>query len=103
MGVELHIEELVLHGFAAHDRHRIADAVQQELSRLMATEGHANLLKKPFFLDAINAGAFQVQANAKPQTAGTQIARAVYRTMRREARLAATASRSQTGMGGRPL
>jgi hypothetical protein len=107
MGVELHIEELVLHGFAAHDRHRIADAVQQELSRLMAAEGHANLLKNPLSLDAIDAGTFQVQANAKPQMAGTQIARAVYRTMRAQARDAArataTASRSRAGMGGRQL
>jgi hypothetical protein len=103
MGIDLHIEELVLHGFAARDRHRIAAAVQQELSRLMAAEGQANLLKSPLSLEAINAGAFQVQANTKPQAAGTQIARAVYRSMRREARVAATASRSQNGRGGRQL
>jgi hypothetical protein len=102
MAVDLHIEELVLHGFAAHDRHRIAAAVQQELARLMATEGSANLLKNSLSLDAINAGAFRVQANAKPQAAGTHIARAVYRSMRAEAR-AAIASRSQTGMRGRQL
>lgn len=101
MGVDLHIEELVLHGFAAHDRHRIAAAVQQELARLIATQGNANSLKNPLSLDAINAGAFRVQANEKPQTAGTHIARAVYRSMRREARVAAMASRSQSGMGGR--
>ena len=103
MGVELHIEELVLHGFAARDRHQIAAAVQQELSRLMADEGHAHLLKNPLSLGVIDAGSFKVQANARPQAAGTQIAQAVYRTMRREARVAAVASRSRRGTGGRQI
>ena len=31
--VELHIEELVLHGFPPRDRARIGDAVQAELDR----------------------------------------------------------------------
>jgi hypothetical protein len=100
MGIELHIDELVLHGFAPRDRHRIAAAVRTELARLMAADAQANLLNSPLSLERINAGAFKVQPNAKPQAAGTQIARAVYRTMHREARMAAMASRSQTGMGG---
>ena len=103
MGVELHIEELVLHGFAAHDRHRIAAAVQVELARLLAAEGQASLLTGPLSLETVNAGAFKVQANAKPQAAGTQIAQAVYRTMKREARVASVASRSRRGTGGRQL
>ena len=47
MGIELHIEELVLHGFAARDRQRIAAAVQLELSRLMGTAGAADFAKIP--------------------------------------------------------
>jgi hypothetical protein len=101
MGVELHIEELVLHGFAARDRHRIAEAVQLELSRLMGAEGQTNFLKVPFSAQRTNGGVFKVQADAKAQVAGTQIARAVYRTMRQRARAAAIASRIQAGKGGR--
>lgn len=37
--VNLHIEELVLHGFAPHDRHRIGDAVERELLRLLTERG----------------------------------------------------------------
>ena len=37
--IELHIEELVLHGFAPADRYRIGDTVQRELTRLLAEQG----------------------------------------------------------------
>ncbi len=30
--IELHIEELVLHGFSPNDRHAIGEAVQRELT-----------------------------------------------------------------------
>jgi len=77
--------------------------VQVELARLLAAEGQANLLTGPLSLETVNAGAFKVQANAKPQATGTQIAQAVYRTLQREARVASMASRSQRGTGGRQL
>ena len=42
--IELHIEELVLHGFAPKDRYTIGEAVQRELSRLFAEQGvHSSL------------------------------------------------------------
>jgi hypothetical protein len=37
--IELHIEELVLHGFAPHDRHAIADAVRDELAAKLEEGG----------------------------------------------------------------
>ena len=42
--IELHIEELVLHGFAPGDRHPIGDAVEHELIRLFAEQGLPSLL-----------------------------------------------------------
>src|SRR3712207_3298477 len=39
VNIELHIEELVLHGFAPGDRYRIGEAVQRELARLFAEQG----------------------------------------------------------------
>jgi hypothetical protein len=101
MGIDLHIEELVLHGFASADRHRIAEAVQLELSRLMTAKGEANFLKNPLSLERIDGGAFKVQVGAKPQTTGTEIARAVYRGMRQQVRGSAKASRTQPVKGGR--
>ena len=101
MDIELHIEELVLHGFAARDRRQIAEALQQELLRLMSAEGAGNLPQTALLLERVNAGAIQIQAGQKPQLAGRQIARAVYRGMRQQARVAAIRAPGQPGNGGR--
>ena len=37
--IELHIEELVLHGFSPRDRDAIGEAVQRELTRLFVEQG----------------------------------------------------------------
>ena len=39
MQFELNIEELVMHGFTPGDRHRIGEAVEQELTQLLADRG----------------------------------------------------------------
>ena len=81
--VKVHIEELVLHGFAPGDRRKIAHAVETELARLL-TEGAApRWAQNTAAIGRINAGAFQVVSGAKPQAAGVQIAQAVYRSLRR--------------------
>jgi hypothetical protein len=45
MRVIVHIEELVLHGFAAADRYVIADEVQRELQSRLATASPGALLR----------------------------------------------------------
>jgi len=100
-GIELHIEELVLHGFEARDRHSIAEAVQLELARLIAANGGTDSLNTPISLERIKTSAFKVQANAKAQQAGKQIAEAVFRSLHRPATPANGASRIQSGQGGR--
>jgi hypothetical protein len=72
--VELHIEELVLHGFPAADRFGIADAVQQELARLVAEQGMPSVMAHPVNVDRLDAGAIQVAAGARPRIIGTQLA-----------------------------
>jgi hypothetical protein len=96
MAIELHIEELVLHGFPAGDRQRIAEAAQTELARLLAAGG---LPKQDISLDRVNGGAFQVAANAKPQQAGRQIAQAVFRSLGQQTG-SAVARRAQGGTRG---
>jgi hypothetical protein len=77
-GVELHIEELVLHGFAPGDRHRIGDAVERELARLVAEQGTPQLFGDSVELTRVNAGEFNILQGASPESVGAQIARAVY-------------------------
>jgi hypothetical protein len=100
MGVDLHIEELVLHGFAARDRGRIAAAVESELARLLSAERMQSLLANPVDLGNLKVGVFEVKAGAKPQEAGTQIARAVFRGLKNGA--SASRSRTRSGQGGGP-
>jgi len=82
MGIELHIEELVLHGFEAKDRHRIAGEVERELARLV---GDGQGLRGNIAIERLNGGEFRVPAGAKPQAAGKQIAQSVYRSLRQQA------------------
>jgi hypothetical protein len=82
MGVEVHIEELVLHGFSSRDRHRIAYAVRLELGRLIGAAGDADFLKRPLAIERLNGGTIKITPGAKPYAAGTTIASAVFRGLR---------------------
>jgi len=80
--IKLHIEELVLHGFAPGDRYAIADAVELELSRLLtehfAEPGYSALLTSNTAAARLDAGAFQVDPRSRTNSIGTQIAQAVH-------------------------
>jgi hypothetical protein len=72
--IELHIEELVLHGVDPADRLRIGDAVEAELARLLATgqiSAHGDL-------ERMNGGTRRLASNSNATTIGTQVARAVH-------------------------
>ena len=76
--IELHIEELVLHGFAPADRYRIGEMVERELARLFAEEGVPTTLTGGLEARQLDAGTFHVAANSKAETVGAQVAQAVY-------------------------
>ena len=80
--IEVHIEELVLHSFAPGDRYAIADAVRQELSRLLASQfgaaGLTSSLTNNSEMTRVDAGAFEVAANARSHAIGAQIAQAIH-------------------------
>lgn len=76
--LELHIDELILHGFPAGDRRRIGEAVEHELARLLA--GRAGL--QPWLesreMARVDGGAFEVASNARPEMIGVRVAQMVY-------------------------
>ena len=76
--IELNIEELVLHGFAPGDRHRIGEAVEQELTRLLADRGVPQSLERGGKIANMDGGAFEVAQGSRAQVVGVQVARAVY-------------------------
>lgn len=77
--INVRIEELVLHGFAATDRHRIATAVQQELARQLRQSGMPEPAGSASALAFISGGAFHVPAGAAPGTIGARIGASIYR------------------------
>jgi hypothetical protein len=76
--VELHIEELVLRGFAPGDRYRIAGAVERQLVHLLATGGVGPPLAQDGEVAHVDGGAFDVAPGSSAETVGGQVAQAVY-------------------------
>ncbi len=80
---ELHIEELVLHGFAPGDRYRLGEAVERELLRLFAERGAPPWLSRGGQVDRLDAGLLSAMPGAGPGVLGAQVAQAVYAALTR--------------------
>jgi hypothetical protein len=76
--VELHIEELVLHGLAPGDRYRIGEAVERELRRLFAEQGAPASLTQGGEIERMDGGSFGVAEGSRGDAIGAQVAQAVY-------------------------
>jgi hypothetical protein len=80
--IELEIEELVLHGFAPGDRHRIADALREELHRLLSATNRQRAREstpfRQFDAQRLAATPIGIGGHPRPESAGREIARAVY-------------------------
>lgn len=76
--LELHIEQLVLHGFAPGDRHRIADAVERELARLFVEQGVPPSLANGGEAALLDLGGFEVVPGSRVEAIGSQVAQAIY-------------------------
>jgi hypothetical protein len=78
MNIELHIEELVLHGFAPSDRYRIGEAVECELARLFAERGVPPSLVQGGEIARLDGGAFEVLPDSNAEAMGNHVAQVVY-------------------------
>jgi hypothetical protein len=76
--IELNIDELVLHGFAPGDRHSIGEAVERELTRLLADGGVPQSLERGGDIGHVDGGAFEVAPDPRAKVVGAQVAKAVY-------------------------
>ena len=81
--VNIQIEELVLHGFPYHERHRIAQAVERELGRLLRN-GQPESLRRCCAAERIDGGSFKVTAGWGAIKTGREIARALYRGLQQD-------------------
>lgn len=76
--LELHIDELILHGFAPSDRVDIRDAVQRELARLLTEQGVPRGLAQDGEISSLDGGSFDVAPGSRAESIGAQVAQAVY-------------------------
>lgn len=84
--IALHIDELVLHGVALRDRHRVADALERELARLVADGGvpTAPTPTAPTARAATAApAAIVVPRGGRPEDLGRGVAGAIYEALGR--------------------
>lgn len=71
--IELHIDELILDDSLQGDKYSIGQAVEQELSRLLAEHGVPQSLAGRGNIDHIDGGTIETPSS------GAQVARAVFR------------------------
>ncbi len=81
--VELHIEELVLHGFPPEQRQAIAAAVEAALAGLIAERGAPPGWVGGEEIPRLDGGQFVVTPAARPEAIGAQVAQAVYEGLTR--------------------
>lgn len=78
---ELHIEELVLHGFSPRERYAIGEAVQRELTRLFTEQGiHPSLGQGR--IARLDGGSVLVKQGTRADAIGKQVAQTVYAGMK---------------------
>lgn len=80
--IEIHIEELVLHGVAPADRRAVGDALQRELETLVARHGVAALLSRPDGSAPHSPGPITLAPGARPAALGAEVARTLHRGWR---------------------
>lgn len=80
MKINLHIERLVLEGLPSERAHAslVQSAVQQELRRLVGSQGLAPGLMGGGAMPTTQGGNMQVANEASPRQLGTQIANSVH-------------------------
>ena len=81
--IELHIQELVLDGFAPGDRYAVAEGLQRELVRLLEEHGVPAHLLRGDAPAAIDAGQMTIPRGVSPAVVGASAAQAIHRGLER--------------------
>lgn len=79
--LEIHIDELVLHGFSPFDKFRIGNAVQVELERLFAEGRIPDHFLNGGRTPLIKANSFQFSKTHNGALIGKQVANTIYTSL----------------------
>jgi hypothetical protein len=77
--IDLHIEELVLHGLSYDRRHRVRAAVELELERLLGERGLPPSLAGDEA--SLDVAAVEVRAGRSAEATGREVARSVFQQL----------------------
>jgi hypothetical protein len=99
--IDLHIEELVLHGLPPADRHRIGDAVQRELLRLFTAQVGMSPPAKDISVGHVQAPPLIVTPGSRAEEIGVQVARAIHASLMRSMEPAQAIGDAQMAPGQR--
>ena len=81
--VEINIDKLILHGFSPADRNKIGEALRSELARLIAENGIPPGFSEGKNIGEMNGGTFSLPKNKHARSVGNNIAKSIYRGMRK--------------------
>jgi hypothetical protein len=73
---DVHVEELVLHGFEPRSRYRVGGTVERELERLLAAGLDGGVEARR--VDFVDAGSFELDSSENSTEIGVRVARAAY-------------------------
>lgn len=76
--LRIDIEEVVLNGFPASDRHAIGESLSQELERLFSDVKVHLPFRRGMELPSMITGPISLPAQAGPDVVGAEVARVVY-------------------------
>lgn len=76
--IEVHIEELVLHGFSPIHGQAIGAAVTAEVERLLAEQGLPPAVAAGVVIGRIDGGSFHASQQAAPGAMGVGVAQALF-------------------------
>jgi hypothetical protein len=77
--IELQIEELILHDLPYDQRHRVAAAIEQALTRMLAERGLPAGFSEG--MPSIDAGTVYISPHRTAETVGLQVADWIYRQL----------------------
>jgi hypothetical protein len=79
--IEIHIEELVLHGFPHLNRKQFQSAVESELARLFDQQQPPVVWDNYDEISHVDAGRFEFSMEQGIESAGVNVAQAVYKSL----------------------
>jgi hypothetical protein len=81
--INLHIDKIALEGVGSVNRGQLALSLQNELHRLIDSQGLHGSLNQPTSINHVNAKPISIGSRVREKQLGHQIAHSVYRGMKR--------------------